>query len=276
MLTGMIYFFVQFFLNISVVDQDPASTVSNHAIRKAYAFEVLLAGTVIILQSFLKAKTEYKIILMLNLFDNFLSSNISHKLDNGKFQKMFAIKFFIMFAIFAFLYGMILYLSYPRDSDIIFASILLQMCVIKFVFHVDLVRFRLQKLSEILRNDLKREVSFEDFINNLLQENPLPNDYSRVKHNISVIQRGFSILADTAALIDDCYGWIMLILFVIVFCGRVFRSLKHIENCLSKLSQLNFPGITYSAYVFFLLLELRRERNAIIRKLIESNYPKFQ
>lgn len=220
MLTVVVYFFVQFFLTIHIVDKDAASTVANHVIRKAYAFEVLLLSAIIVLQTFFTSETEYKIILMINLFDSFLSSNISYKFNNKRFTRKFAIKLCIMFVVFGFLYGMILYLSFPRDSDIIFASILMQLTVTKFVFHVDLVRFRLQNMAKILKNELKKEMSFEEFIDNLLKDNPVPADYSSVKHNISVVEKGFSILADTAGLIDYCYSWIMLMLYIIIFSGN--------------------------------------------------------
>jgi hypothetical protein len=244
MISGMLYFVIKFFRTIHNVDQDAASSVANHAIRKMYAIEVLIAGVVIILQSYLTSDTEHKIILMLDNFDNALKNNISCKFNNMKFQIIFAFKLLFMVLVFATLYAGILYLSYPRDSDIIFPTILLKATVCKFVFHVDLVTFRLKKLIEIIKKDLKKEVPFTTFINNLLSDNPIPNDYTGVKHNISIIKDGYTILADTVELINACYSWIMLILYIIIFCG-----------------------ITYSAYVFFLLVELRGDGNAIIRKL---------
>ena len=114
-------------------------------------------------------------------------------------------------------------------------TLLIGFASVKFCFYSDLVNFHLNAVLNILERpyvDMIEIVNILDNFNINKKFNQIKNKNDKLVEKISVAKQIYGLVWESTELVNDCFGWTLLMIFILMS-----------------------SGLTVSGYLIFVLLQ---------------------
>lgn len=184
---------------------------------------ILLANLIIIVQSYVTRHKQLNIIENIVEIDDIWLKKLQKCLKYTNYrlfnQKVFGILFFMVLMLVISIILMIL-----RNTDYllivksVYPLLLIKIRCIQIIFYVDVVRDRLNTISDIVNHviNCERELAHENTMEIIYLSEEINTG---IMENVELVslKKIYSILWDINCLMDDCFGWSLLLICIQYF-----------------------------------------------------------